>query len=133
MCIRDSVFTGGPIDLGKYAAMKPAEWDHLVDGRGIKEIELARIQDEHFYVVRLAHDPEAEKRPERLHQPYYITGRAEADRLLVRASTLQVRREPFSVDSLVARLRTAVPNVPIVEQQLLADYDSYYYSRQRLT
>ena len=47
--------------------MKPAEWDHLVDGRGIKEIELARIQDEHYYMVRLAHDPEADKRPERLH------------------------------------------------------------------
>ena len=131
--VRRDVFTGGPIDLASFAAMRPAEWDHIVNGRGIKEVELARIQDEHFYVVRLAHDPEAEKRPERLHQPYYISGRAEADRLLVRASTLQVRREPFSMDSLVARLRTAVPNVPIVEQQLLADYDSYYYSRQRLT
>ena len=82
-----NVFTGGPIDLVNYAAMKPAEWDHLVDGRGIKEIELARIQDEHYYMVRLAHDPEADKRPERLHQPHYITGRAEADRLLVRADT----------------------------------------------
>ena len=130
---QNSIFTGGPIDLGAYAAMRPAEWDHIVNGRGIKEIELARIQDEHFYVVRLAHDPEAEKRPERLHQPYYITGRAETDRLMVRASTLQVRREPFSADSLVARLRTALPDVPIVEQELLADYDSYYYSRQRLT
>ena len=73
--------------------MRPAEWDHLVDGRGIKEIELARIQDEHYYMVRLAHDPEADTRPERLHQPYDITGRAETDRLLVRADTLQVRRD----------------------------------------
>jgi len=128
-----NVFTGGPIDLGKYAAMKPAEWDHLVDGRGIKEIELSRIQDEHFYVVRLAHDPEADKRPERLHQPYYITGRAESDRLLVRADTLQVHREPFSTGSLVARLRAELPEVPIVDQQLLTEYDSYYYSRQHLT
>jgi hypothetical protein len=131
--VRRDVFTGGPVDLASYAAMKPAEWDHLVDGRGIKEIELARIQDEHFYAVRLARDPQDEKRPERLHQPYYITGRAEPDRLLVRASTLQVRREAFSPDSLVARLRTAVPDVPIVEQQLLTEYDSYYYSRQSLT
>jgi hypothetical protein len=127
------VFTGGPIDLAKYAPMKPAEWDHLVDGRGIKEIELARIQDEHYYMVRLAHDPEADKRPERLHQPYYITGRAETDRLLVRADTLQVRREPFSTDSLVARLRAELPEVPILEQQLLTEYDAYYYSRQHLT
>jgi hypothetical protein len=128
-----NVFTGGPIDLGKYAAMKPAEWEHLVDGRGIKEIELARIQDEHFYMIRLAQDPEADKRPERLHQPYYITGRAEADRLLVRADTLQVRREPFSAESLLARLRTELPEVPVLEQQMLTEYDAYYYSRQHLT
>ena len=131
--VRRDVFTGGAVDLASFSAMKPAEWEHLVNGRGIKEIELARIQDEHYYVVRLAHDPDAEKRPERLHQPYYITGRAESDRLLVRASTLQVRGEPFSVESLVARLRAAVPEVPIVEQSLLAEYDSYYYSRQHLT
>src|SRR4029078_326977 len=96
-----NVFTGGPIDLGKYAAMKPAEWDHLVDGRGIKEIELSRIQDEHYYVVRLAHDPEADKRPARLHQPDDNTGGAESDRLVVRADTLQVRRDPFSTESLI--------------------------------
>jgi hypothetical protein len=133
LAVRRDVFTGGPIELGKFAAMRPAEWDHIVNGRGIKEIELARIQDEHYYLVRLARDPDAEKRPERLHQPYYITGRAESDRLLVRADTLQVRREPFSADSLVARLRAALPDVPIVEQQLLAEYDAYYYSRQQLT
>jgi len=131
--VRRDVFTGGPIDLSKFGAMIPAEWDHLVDGRGIKEVELARIQDEHYYVLRLAHDLDAEKRPERLHQPYYITGRAEPDRLLVLASTLQVRRQPFSVDSLMGRLRAALPTVPVVDQQLLTDYDSYYYSRQRLT
>ena len=131
--VRRDVFTGGPIDLTNYAAMKPAEWDHLVDGSGIKEIELARIQDQHYYMVRLAHDPEADKRPERLHQPYYITGRAETDRLLVRAEWLQVQREPFSVDSLVARLRAELPEVPILEQQLLTEYDAYYYSRQHLT
>jgi hypothetical protein len=131
--VRRDVFTGGPMDLGAFAAMRPAEWDHLVDGRGIKEIELARIQDEHYYLVRLAHDPGADTRPERLHQPYYITGRAETDRLLVRADTLQVRRDAFSAESLVARLRTAVPDVPIVEQQMLTEYDAYYYSRQHLT
>ena len=131
--VRRDVFTGGAVDLASFSAMKPAEWEHLVGGRGIKEIEFSRIQDEHFYVVRLGRDPEADKRPERLHQPYYITGRAEADRLLVSAATLQVRREPFSVDSLIGRLRTALPDAPIVEHEVLTDYDSYYYSRQRLT
>jgi hypothetical protein len=131
--VRRDVFTGGPLDLASYGAMNPAEWEHLVDGRGIKEVELARIQDEHYYMVRLAHDPEAAKRPERLHQPYYITGRAESDRLIVSAGTLQIRREPFSADSLVSRLRAALPDAPIVEQEILTEYDSYYYSRQGLT
>ena len=131
--VRRDVFTGGAVDLAKFGTMIPAEWEHLVDGRGIKEIELARIQDEHYYVVRLAHDPEAAKRPERLHQPYNITGRAEPNRLLVSAGTLQIRRAPFSVESLVARLHAALPDVPVVDQQLLSDYDSYYYSRGRQT
>jgi hypothetical protein len=49
------------------------------------------------------------------------------------ADTLEIRREPFSADSLVTRLRTAFPDVPILEQQLLDEYDSYYYSRRQLT
>ncbi len=131
--VRRDVFTGGAIDLVNSRPEARPSGITSVDGRGIKEIELARIHDDHYYVVRLAHDPEADKRPERLHQPYYITGRAETDRLLVRADTLQVRRDTFSAESLVARLRAAVPDVPIVEQQMLTEYDAYYYSRQYLT
>ena len=33
----------------------------------------------------------------------------------------------------MARLKAALPDVPIVEQQLLTEYDSYYYSRGRQT
>src|SRR4029450_13900116 len=73
------------------------------------------------------------QRAERLHQPYAVTGRVESDRLVVNARTLEIRREPFSVESLVSRLRAAVPDVPIVETTLLHDYDSYYYSRGRQT
>ena len=132
--VRRDVFTGGSVDLAKFAAMDAPTWDRVVGGRAIKEVDFVRIQDEHYYVVRLApDDPAAAARRERLHQPYEVTGRAEPDRLLVAASTLEVRREPFSVDSLVARLRTAVPDVPIAEQQLLSEYDSYYYSRGQQT
>ena len=37
--VRRDVFTGGAVDLASFTAMKPAEWEHLVNGRGIKEIE----------------------------------------------------------------------------------------------
>jgi hypothetical protein len=127
-------FAGGPLDLARFGAMDPAAWDRLLDdGRAIKEVEFARIQGEPYYVVRHTSDVQTSMRPERLHQPYPVTGRAEGDRLLVAADTLKVRREPFSVESLVARLKAAVPGVPIVEQQVLSDYDSYYYSRGRQT
>ena len=73
------------------------------------------------------------QRAERLHQPYAVSGRVESNRLVVNARTLEIRREPFTVESLVSRLKAAIPDVPIVETTLLADYDAYYYSRGRQT
>jgi hypothetical protein len=128
------VFTGGPTDLSQFAVMDAATWERVLGGRGIKEVEFTRIQDEHYYLVQQAPlDPLTEQRRERLHQPYYITGRADTDRVLVNAASLEIRKGPFTPDSLVERLRAAVPDVPIAETALLTDYDSYYYSRGRQT
>ena len=130
-------FTGGPLDLQRFPAVDPAAWDRLTGGRGVREVELRRIQDDPYYVVRLAPPPPpaaaAAGRAERLHQPYYVTGRAERGRLLVAADTLAVRERGFSMESLLARLTAAVPETPVVESVLLDDYDSYYYSRGRQT
>ena len=134
LSVRRDTFTGGPVDLSRFPAMDPAAWALVLDSRSIKEVEFARIQDEHYYVVRQSPDEQRTQAPrERLHQPYNVTGSTEPDRVVVDAKTLEIRREPFSVDSLMTRLRTALPGVPIVESQLLSDYDSYYYSRGRLT
>lgn len=92
-------------------------------------MEFTRIQDEPYYIVRYTVDERTAAARERLHQPYNVGGRGDQDRLLVSAATLAIRQEPFSVASLMARLKAALPNVPIAEQQVLADYDSYYYSR----
>ncbi len=128
-------FTGGPLDLTRFPALDAAAWERLAAGRGVREVELHRIQDDPYYVVRLAPEPAAagNGRAERLHQPYYITGRAERDRLLVAAGTLAVRERAFNVESLLARLAAAVPEAPVVEAVLLDEYDSYYYSRGRQT
>jgi uncharacterized iron-regulated membrane protein len=129
-----SAFSGGPLELAEYGAMDPAGWEKLLAGRTAKEVELVRMQGDPYYVVRNAAEvPVAAQQGERLHQPYAVTGRAETDRLLVSAKTLEPRRGAFSVDSLMARLREAFPDTPVVEQQLLQDYDSYYYSRGRQT
>ena len=127
-------FTGGPVDLSRFRAMEPAAWNRVLDGRTLKEVELVRIQDEPYYVVRYTDEETlASARRERLHQPYNVTGSVEPNRLLVNADTLAVRQEPFSVESLMARLKTAVPDAPVVASELLPEYDSYYYSRGRQT
>jgi hypothetical protein len=134
LTIRRDVMTGGPVDLSRFSSMDPATWSRLLDGRAIKEVEFTRIQDEAYYVVRPGRDPVlALERRERLHQPYNVTGRSDGERVLVAAQSLEVRNEPFSVDSLLARLKSAAPDVPVLEAQLLPEYDSYYYSRGRQT
>jgi hypothetical protein len=121
-------FTGGRIELAQFKPADAATWVSIADGRPVKEVEFSRIQDQAYYVVHLD-TPPRKLRAERLHQPYYITGRAERDRLLVAAGTMRVREEPFSVDSLMTRLQTALPGETVVEQTLLTEYDNYYYSR----
>ncbi|MCH7565426.1 MAG: hypothetical protein IH968_16560 [Gemmatimonadetes bacterium] len=54
-----------------------------------------------------------------------------AERTLVAAETLEIRREPFSVDVLMGRVRETYPDVLIVETDLLDEYDSYHYSRDQ--
>jgi hypothetical protein len=124
--------SGGTPDLARFPKADPAAWTALAGDRVIKEVELTSIQDEPYYVVRLGHAARAVRR-ERLHQPYLISGRAESDRLLVSPSTMTARHEPFSTESIVARLRDAVPEAAIAEQTLLTEYDDYYYSRRGLT
>jgi hypothetical protein len=126
-------FAGGALDFAAFPKVEPAVWSRVTESRGIKEVDFTRIQDAAYYVVRPTPSDVEAKRRERLHQPYNVIGRAEADRLLVTADTMQVRTEPFSEASLISRINTAMPDVPIVEQQLLTEYDSYYYSRGEVT
>ena len=132
--IDPEALSGGPVDLSQYGAVDAAAWNGILGGRTPKEMELVRIQDEQYYVVRYTDESSlADAKRERLHQPYNVTGSVEPNRLLVHAGTMEVRGNPFSADSLLARLKASVPDTPIVESQLLSDYDSYYYSRGRQT
>jgi hypothetical protein len=132
--LQPAAFTGGALDFAAYPKAEPAAWTRVTEGRGIKEVSFTRIHGDHYYLVRPTPDPDvAAKRRERLHQPYDVSGRAEPDNLLVASDTMTVKREPFSADSIVSRLRTAYPDTPLVEQQMLTDYDDYYYSRGNVT
>ena len=127
--VEREVFTGGAPDLSQFPAIDATAWQRLLGGRAVKEVDFARLQNDHYFVVRQAPEAAPIDPRERLHAPYDITGRVEPYRVLVHAATLQVRDEPFSAESLLTRLRAAAPGAPIVTSELLTDYDSYYYSR----
>ncbi len=128
--ISDNALTGGPVELEQFPELAPEPWSALLAGRTLKELEFRRIADAPYYLARYtASAEEPDPRRERLHQPYAITGRAEPQRVLVDARTLSARTELFATETLLERLRAAAPDANIVAHELLADYDSYYYSR----
>lgn len=63
--------------------------------------------------------------------PYYWVRTAESDGTLVSASSLEVRTQPWPAEALIEDLKSAYPDVKILESTLLQDYDSYYYSFNR--
>jgi PepSY-associated TM region len=126
---RDAL-SGGETDLSRFGTMDAAAFGRVLDGRTLKAVGFTRIHDEYYYTVASTEGFARPEQPlERLHQPYLVDHRGEPGRLLVAAQSLEARREPFSTESILERLKSAVPDVPIVEHTLLSDYDSYYYSR----
>ena len=45
---------GGRLDLARFPAVDPQAWARLAEGRAVKEIELLRIQDDPYYLIRTA-------------------------------------------------------------------------------
>jgi hypothetical protein len=122
-------FTGGPLELAQFPAMDAASWSSVVPAERVKEIEFTRIQGDPYYIARLSAEPGAALVNGRINQEYGMMGRAEPNTMLIAANPLRIRREPFSTESLMTRLQSEVPDVRIVEQTMLSEYDSYYYSR----
>jgi hypothetical protein len=101
--------SGGAVDLASFPKIDALAWDAAMTGRPVKEIEFRRIQDRPFYVAR----------------------GVEKDPLLLGADPLKIRRESFSLDSVMSRVKQGNPDVHVVESQILTSYDSYYYPRER--
>ena len=100
-----AALSGGRLELSAFPRRDPVDWQRLLGGAPLKEVELARMQGDAYYVVRGAAAP-----------------------LVVSAATLQPRTHPFTTESIVNRV-TAVTDAPIADVQLLNAYDSYYYDR----
>jgi hypothetical protein len=130
--IGDEALSGGPVELDRFAALEAGAWGPVIGGRALKELEFRRVADRPYYLARFATaTAEIDPHRERLHQPYQIGGRAQPEHLLIDATTLVPHSDPFALDELLGRLATAAGGAQIVDQQLLRDYDSYYYSRGR--
>jgi len=129
LSIGRQAFTGGPVELSQFPAMDAVGWNAAVPAERLKEIEFTRIQGDPYYVARLSAEPGSTPVNGRVNQEYTVMGRTEPNTVLVSASPLQVRHEPFSTESLMNRLKSEVPDVPILESVMLSGYDSYYYSR----
>jgi hypothetical protein len=105
---RDAM-TGGAVELASYESVDMSALPALAEPRIIKEVGFIRIHGEHYLTLRTSG----------------------SDDLLVEAATLARRDKTFDIDEILARLREALPGVTLMDQQLLRDYDDYYYSRSR--
>jgi len=93
---------GGSLDLSNFPKFEaPAQ--------KVKELEFLRIQGEPYYVMRID----------------------SAEPLLVSATSSQIRRELFSTESLMTRVKQGNSNIAIAESTLLSDYDGYYHPTER--
>jgi len=124
-------FTSNAGDLSAFPALNADAWQTIAAGKPIKEVEYVRVQDEPFFLVR--RDPDAGAGTEiRGHEPYYAIRARDAAQTVVNARTLQLHDRDFSSDSLLARVKQAVPDTAVVNAEMLTTYDSYYYSRDGL-
>ena len=104
--VRDTL-SGGDVDLASFPAMVPSAWQQLFPDGGLKEVSYARIQGDFYFVVRTT----------------------APERALVAANPLQIRQEPFSTESIMTRVKETYPDVPILESEVITEYDSYYRSQ----
>lgn len=127
--VRADVYSGGPLELHRYAVAEAESWSAVLGERKARELELLRIQDRPYYLVRYI---DAAQRSVGINEPQYrARERAQPSTMLIEATGLQVRDAPFDTESLLTRLAAAAGDTPIAEYEMLADYDAYYYSRSR--
>ncbi len=127
LAVRGDVYSGGPLDLQRFPLHDATAWSAVLGERSAREIELTRIQDDPYYLVRYTDGSRSAGINE---QQFRARERLQPATLLLTADPLRVREEPFSIDSLLERLAAATAGgVPIASHELLSRYDAYYYSR----
>jgi len=95
---------GGELDLRKFPSGLPVS-----EAAGAKEVEFLTIQG----------------------APYYRVTANDSVPTLVASFSMQVRGEPFSINSILELVMSPTPELKVVESTVLEDYDAYYYSFDR--
>jgi hypothetical protein len=125
-----SAFTGGPIDVSQFGTFDTAAWSALRGGRALKKSSSNGSRDQPYYLARYTSAPLPESKRERLHHATMSPGESSPNPAH-RRNDARAAARAFNDESLLERLKAAVPGNSIVAQELLDDYDSYYYSAGR--
>lgn len=109
LALPDDTFSRGSIDLAEFSSIRDENAPlQATCSQAIKEVEFVRV----------------------LGDPYYLVRCGWQERKLLSADNFRPH-ESFDSNELVARVADVLPGVPVTEQQVLTEYDSYYYSRDR--
>ena len=108
-------------DLGAFQLVGPEEWNEALGGRAAKEIDFVSIQGDPYYLVRGVEEQPLLVSADQSRASVTLFDRAERP--------LEIRQETFPIESLITRVSEGNPDVPIVESELLSEYDSYYYAQ----
>ena len=102
--------SGGALDVSAFPTIDAAAWQRALGERAgrVKEIEYRRVQGD----------------------AYFVLNGLGARSVLLSAATLEPRRAPFALDSIMERMQDGY-NAPIADSQVLDHYDAYYYDRDR--
>jgi hypothetical protein len=98
--------SGGALELDQYDLSDRGRLAASLGEQRPKEIEMLRIQG----------------------HPYFLARRPESSTLL-RADTMEVARDPFSIDSILNRVVAGSPGARVIQTRVLREPDAYYYSR----
>lgn len=124
-------FATGPAELAQYPLPDPATWSALAEGSTIKEVELVRVQDQPYFLVRTQPGSGKGGTEQRGHQTSFIARTDLSQEFLVDATRFELRTDSSTTESLLDRVLQAWPEAAIAESSLLTEYDAYYYSRDR--
>ena len=126
--VSPDVLAGGELQLQQFRLPDSAQMLAMV-GFPVKQLEFARVLGAPYYIAGFEPvDTVADRKRDRLHQPYYINGQLQASSLVVDAVTGSLHKG-FDKAALVSILGIAITQARVTESEILTNYDDYYYSR----